>query len=354
MHVALTGNIPGATTAGIMLLTRARQLGFPLTVEVVGDPQKAPNIPGPAVVYAPVLASCGVGREHGFGATVVIPGPPGHPVMVTAQPHGVGGWFLADRTGEGTHPATRAFIRLSRDPRLPARHLGKDLRRAMKVLGMSSDPAVLDVLFGAPVPPLLRLALALRAGRAISGGRGEPVTRYLAASMTTRDPIGPSFDRARTLADLRAGAYQWIVDRLSTSVHDRVEEWLNIALQLAEEDDGRDLELVHALAELGSHLVQLPQHSILPPLGAAEDSAAVGLKEALTAEGDGDACQQLCQMFRFLGGHYVDEVPEHALDVCDDPAPDDVVSRWQWFSTQVRAGRKRADALWTSIFDPPQ
>lgn len=352
MEVALRGSSPGATTAGIMLLTRARQLGDHLQVAIVGDPDDIIPIPGPAVLYAPVLASCGVGRQDGYGATVVVPGPPGQPILCTVQPHGIGGWFLVDRRGRGAQPATEAFVRLSLDQRPEARKLGRDVRKAMTVLGMSTDPAVLDVLFGAPAPPLLRLALALRAGRAMAGGRGEPITRFLSRGIDdASDPL--SLDHpADIVGVMKEGKLQWVLDRLSHAVHDSAEEWCQQAIELAAADGGRDLELLSALAEIASNLAQLPQHSILPPLGAAEDSVAVGLKAGLTADGDGDANQQLSQMFRFLGGKYVESDP-HALFVCDEPPPEDLIGRWKWFCGQVRIGRKSADKLWPEIIDPP-
>jgi hypothetical protein len=223
----------------------------------------------------------------------------------------------------------------------------------MATLGMSPDPAVLDVLFGAPVPPLLRLALALRAGRSLSGGRGEPITRYLAGHPEgAGDPLSDEFDPQRLLARSDAGELQWVLDRLSTSIRDEAEAWCEQAVRLARDDGGGDLRLYHELVNLASHLVQLPSHSILPPLGAAEDSVAVGLKAALRADGDGDANQQLRQVFRFLGGRYVDH-HDHPFDVCDAEAPDDPIGRWEWFCGEVRRGRKRADELWTWIIDPP-
>ena len=36
--IALSGSSPSTMTAGIVLLTRARQLGFRLSISVVGDP----------------------------------------------------------------------------------------------------------------------------------------------------------------------------------------------------------------------------------------------------------------------------------------------------------------------------
>lgn len=355
MEVALRGSSPGATTAGIMLLTRARQLGIPMSVTVVGDPDEIVSVPGPAALYAPVLASCGVGREHGHGALVVVPGPPGKPLLTTATPHGVGGWFEVTRTGEGCHPATRAYVRLCNDARVPARKIGKDLRRVLGALGVAPEPGVLDVLFGAQVPPLTRLSLALRAGRSLSGGRGQPITRYILGSVPDRDPLPAGYDPARLRRDIEAGTLQWVLDGLSPALHDAAEEWAETALRLSLEDDGRDLELVYRVVEMVSHLVQLPAHSILPPLGAAEDSVAVGLKAGLNADGAGDANAQLIEMFRFLGGRFVPDA-EHAYSVIDDapPGPEDTVGRWQWFCHQARVGRKQSDALWSQITDPPQ
>ncbi len=352
MDVVLRGSMPGATTAGILLLTRARQLGLPLQVSVIGDPEASTPIPGPAVLYAPVLASCGVGREEGAGGLVIVPGAPRDPLMMTATPHGVGGWFLVDRSGSGHHPATQAFVRLSRDPRVPARHLAKDVRRAMEVLGMAPEPAVLDVLFSADVPPLTRLSLALRAGRALSGGRGEPITRFMSGHLgDDKDPLPSTFDAGATLAAMEGNEWQWIIDELSPAIRDRAEAWLAEAAKLARDDDNRDLALVHALAELASHLVQLPPYSILPPLGAAEDSVSVGLKAALSVSEARDALRQLIAMYRFLGGRYTTD-DEPTMVVCNDTPPEDKIGRWQWFCTQVRTARKQADEKWPTIHNP--
>jgi len=215
---------------------------------------------------------------------------------------------------------------------------------------------VLDVLFGARVAPFTRLSLALRAGRVLSGGRGQPITRYVSGMLAEdRDPLSQEFDRDDFVRRAEARELQWIFDCLSPVLRDSAEEWVEMALKLAREDDGRDLEFLYRVAEIASHLVQLPPHSILPPLGAAEDSVAVGIKAALNAEGSGDASEQLVHTFRFLGGRYVNDA-SHWYDVVQDPPPDpeDNVGQWRWFCGQVRQGRKDAEALWPIIVDPPQ
>lgn len=352
MDVALRGSSPGVTTAAILLMTRARQLGLRLRVDIVGDPDDITPVPGPAVVHAPVLASCGVGRKDGMGATVVVSGPPTEPLLLSVQDHGLDGWFSVDRGQEGVHPATQAYVRLTRDARVDARHLAKELRRSFAGVGMSVETLVLDLLFGAPISPLSRIAFALRAGRAISGQRGQPITRVLSSHDYDRDPISPDFDPERVRAWLHDGSLQWIADRLSPTVRDRVEDWVEVAARVTAEDGGRDLVLVHALAELASHLVQLPAQSILPPLDSALDGVALCAGRALTATGDGNASFQLGQVFRFLGGRYIADAPHvHDVDVHDPP--EDRVERWRWFCKAALIGQRRAEELWPLIWDAP-
>jgi len=351
MHVALRGSSPGATTAAILLMTKARQLGLRVDVVIVGDPDDITPVPGPAVVHAPVLASCGVGRKDGMGGTVVVSGPPTEPLLLCVQNHGEDGWFEVDRGQQGCHPATQAYTRLTRDARVDARHLAKELRRTLVGLGMSAEPAILDILFGAPVPPLTRISLALRAGRHLSNTRGQPLTRFLAPhDHDDHDPVPSEFDPDQVRSWLDGDRLSWVTDRLSLTVRDQVEEWLHLAARLSAEDDGRDLALVHALAELTSHLVQLPPQSILLPLDAAMDGVALCVGKGLQAGGDGNASFQLGQVFRFLGGRYVDSA-DHVYDVDVHDPPPDRIGRWTWFCRAARIGQQRSEEIWRDIWD---
>jgi hypothetical protein len=143
-----------------------------------------------------------------------------------------------------------------------------------------------------------------------------------------------------------------VIQGLTPSIRVEAKRFVKLARELAQEDGGRDLVLLYHLAELASQLVQLPPGSILPPLGAAEDSVATGLQSALDAEGEGDANKQLQQVFQFLGGKYVPEAA-HSFFVCQETPPREHIARWQWFCGQVRQGRKVADAIWPQIVDPP-
>ena len=309
---------------------------------------------GPALVHSAVLASCGIGRKLGSGALVIVPGPSAAPLSVCLNDDGAGTWFTIDRSGAGGHPCTRAFVKMCRENSLEARDVARRLRRAMAALGCAPEPAVLDLLFSAPAPPLLRLAMALRAGRAISGETDGAMTRFLAQDVQglpdpLPDPLSPA-----ALAEARAdGRFQALLHRLSVGLHDPVEEWLDYAAAAAAvaPDYGA---LASHLVGIASHVCALPPNAMMPPLDAASDAVAVGLAAALGATGEGhDANRVLADTFRFLGGRFTASA-RHAICVEETAPPADRLERWRWFCASTRRAATAADALWRRVVDPVQ
>jgi len=335
-------------------MSRARRLGQRVDVEVVGDPEDIATVAGPAIVYSPVLAGCGVGRTLGSGPLVIVSGAATEPLAVSLDIEGISNWFTVDRSGEGLHPGTRAFVLLCRDPRTEARNLGRQLRRALDALGCPPEPAILDLLFGSPAAPLERLSLGLRAGRAMTGGGAMPLTRYMGSSMgALPDPL-PSPCTVAGLNEAReCGHLEQLLDRLRLGVRDNVDDWLSGVNALS--GGGHEMDpLICGLSEVGSHLLVLPHSGLLPPLDAAMDAVAVGLGPALGAtRGQTDANASLVEMFRFLGGSFVDNA-RFAIDVAGEPPPDGRVARWGWLCESVQVAADTADRLWRKVIDPPQ
>ena len=354
MTVTLQGNSPAALTAGILLLSRARSFGHRLDVEIVGDPDDLTPVEGPAIVYSAVLASCGIGRKLGSGALVIVPGPSAAPLAASLSDGGVGRWFFIDRSGAGGHACTQAFVRMCRDRDLETRDLARRLRRALAALGSAAEPAVLDLLFDAPAPPLVRVALALRAGRAISGSTTGGLTRYLAQDVTDLpDPLAPDLDRAGLEAACDDGRASAVLGRLALRLHDPVEEWLRDAREAAHRDPAYG-DLAAHLVGMGSHVGTLPANAMLPPLDAPADGIAVGLAAALGAtEGPADANRTLQETFRFLGGRFTPSA-KHALPVESSAPPDGRLARWDWFCASTRSAAAAADTLWRRVVDPDQ
>ena len=355
MDVTLKGPSPLALTVGILLLARARSFGIPRPrVAVLGDPDDIAAVVGPAILHSHVLASCGVGRELGQGALVVVPGPPDAPLMVSLAREGVGPWFSLDTSGRGAHPATRALLALSRDARPGARQVGKRFRELLRALGVPAEAPVLDLLFGAPEPPLTRVALTLRAGRGITGESGLPVAAFLTSEVDELpDPLPAGLSGEEVLRRWRAGELEAVLGRLRLGARDHVEEWLGAMEAQAREDGGRDLALVAAMGELLSHLAMLPPYGMLPPPDAAADAVATGLVRALGATGKGDdANRTLAEIFRFLGGRFVASDPHPiALPVAAPPA--DREGRWAWFAAGTAEAAACVDGLWRQIMDKP-
>lgn len=331
MQVALKGSSPATLAAGILLLARARSFGQRLSVEIVGDPEDIGVVHGPALLSSAPLASCGVGRELGSGSTVIVPGPRQEPLAVSLSPNGVGDWFFIDRTGQGIHPATQAFVALRKDSRTRARWLAQQVAGGIQLLGSPPDPAVLDILFGAPVPPLTRLSVALRAGRGLSGARGEPVTRYF-SDEESADPV----------------------QRLLPEAREAVEACLRTVEHLSIEDGGRYRPLFDAFREILQHVAMLPPRSILSPLDPTLDGVAFALGRALSAtEGNPQAQMGLLETYRFLGGRFTDRA-QYPVELPADLPPADRLGRWRWFCTHVDQAARRIEPLWRNLVDPPQ
>jgi hypothetical protein len=355
MRVALRGSSAASVTAGILLMSRARRLGQRVDVQVVGDPADIAEVRGPAIVYSPVLAGCGVGRSLGSGPLVIVSGPPSQPLAMSLENRGTSGWFTVDRSGDGLHPGTRAFVRLCHDSRTEARNLGRQLRQALDALGCPPEPAMLDLLFGAPATPLDRLSLGLRAGRAMTGSSSMPLTRYLRSStVSLPDPLA-SPCTPEGLAEARtSGQLDSLLGRVRLGVRDNVDDWLKGVGALPCGEGLAMDALMCGLAEVGSHLLVLPHSGLLPPLNAAMDAVAVGLGPALGAtSGQTDANGALVEMFRFLGGTFVDDI-RFAIDLETDPPPEPRLERWKWLCESVEVAAATADRLWRRVIDPPQ
>jgi len=351
----LAGSSPGAMTAAILLMTRARQLGYPLRVDIMGEAKDITAVEGPAVTHAPVLASCGVGREHGAGGTVVVGGPADRPLLISTHPDGLDSWYTASRQGSGEHAATQAFYRLANDPRVEARKLAKDIRRVLALLGVLPSPFVLDTLFSAELPPLTRIAFTLRAGRAASNLPCQSITQFLSGKgLTAMEPFEAATPAPEEVISLlqSADVGSPLLAGLTESAGVRLGQWCRLAEVVSTADQGRDGDFIAQMASLLSHLVQLPSHSMLPPLDSTLDGVALCIPRGSVALDSEDANARLREVFQFLGGRYVTQ-GRNVHTVYAIPPPEDRLARWSWFCQAALEGRRRADELWSQITDPP-
>lgn len=355
MSVEIKGASARALTAGILLMSRARSFGLRVDVSVVGEPDDIAHVHGPALVYSPVLASCGIGRGPGDPALVTVPGPAEEPLAVCLSVNGLGPWFFVDRAGKGVHPATVALLQLCRSADPAARNAALMLRRALAAAGITSEPAILDLLFGAPVPPLQRIAVALRAGRAMQGGQAPPITRALATDLPDSSELLPTPCSAAALAEARlAGRLDPLLAALHPGARAAVLEWLTALDGL--DPAGRDAAdpLLASLAELMMHVITLGPKGMLPVLDPAMEAVAVGLGSAVGAtKGPSDAAHSLLELYRYLGGRFVAS-SRYPVLLEGPPPPSERLDRWVWLSEAAREAAERADALWRRVMDPVQ
>ncbi len=353
MQVALQGSSASVITTGILLLTHARRLGQPIKVAIVGEPGDAALVEGPALVSHPVLAGCGVGRVQKSPNLVMMPGAAKEPLAVCLTANGLTDWFFVDRNGSGVHGSTRAFVRLCRNPELDALNLGRVLRRALAATGCPPEPALLDLLFGAPLPPLERLSLALRAGRAMTGASGDLFTRYIESGVTDLpDPLPSPCTMELFKAAEEDGTLEKLLDRVQPGIRAAIADWL-VGMRGLGQAAAMD-ELVCGIAEVGSHLVTLPMAGMLPRLDAGNTAIAMNLGPAIGAV-DAQSCaiQVLIEMFQFLGGRFVDHSP-FAVKVAGDPAPEGRLERWEWLCKAAVVAKDESELIWRRLVDPVQ
>jgi len=353
VQVALRGSSASTVTAGILLLTQAKRLGFPIQVAIEGDAKDVARVAGPALVYSPVLSGCGVGRVEKSNALVCMAGPSMDPLLVSLGHGGLDEWFRVDRAGGGKHPSTEAVVRLCRHSSADGQNLGRVLRGALDAIGCPAEPALLDMLFGAPVPPLERIALALRAGRTMTGAAGDSFTRFIRSGTDDLpDPL-PTPLTIAALGDAReSGHIDRLLGRLQPGLDVAVEDWLHGVAVL---DDTEAMgHLVSSIAEVGSHLLCLPMAGMLPRLSPEREAVARGLGPAIGAVAPvGCAMESLMTTYKFLGGQFVDHSP-YALNVPGDPPPEGRMERWIWLCRSAYTAKEEAESLWRRLVDPVQ
>lgn len=353
MQVALRGSSASTVTVGILLLTHARRLGERITVSIVGDGSDAAEVRGPALVYSAVLSGCGVGRVAKSNALVCLGGRATEPLVVSLVEGGITDWFELDRSGAGLHPSSQAVVRLCRHPNADGKNLGRVLRGALAALGCPAEPALLDLLFGAPLNPLERLALALRAGRTMTGSTGDSFNRFVQSGVDNLpDPLPTPLSEEAFQFAIESGHIQRLLSRIQPGIRDSVEDWLFGIQCLDEQDDMNGL--LRSVAELGSFLVSLPMAGMLPSPSAGAASIANHLGRAIGAVDEQNcAMQSLIGTFEFLGGNFVDHSP-FAVEISGAPPPEGRMNRWQWLCQSAVLAREESERLWERLVDPVQ
>jgi hypothetical protein len=348
VQVVLRGSSASTVIVGILLLTRARRLGERVAVSIVGDPEDVASVQGPALVYSPVLSGCGVGRVAKRNALVCMPGPASEPLALSMEDAGLDEWFEIDRSGAGTHASTRAVISLCRHPEPEGQNLGRVLRNALAAVGCPAETALLDLLFGAPLNPLHRLALSLRVGREMTGQTGDPFTRFVRSGIEDLpDPLPTPLSAEGLREAVNNGHVGRLLRRLQPGIDDEVQDWLE-GVERVDALDGF-AELVRDIAEVGSHLVALPMAGMLPTLPNHQVVVAEYLGRAIgSVQGQQCAMAALIETYEFLGGVFIEHSP-FAVAVPGSPPPSGRMERWQWLCQTAHLAIDETEALWDRL-----
>jgi hypothetical protein len=261
---------------------------------------------------------------------------------------GLEGWFVVDRSGAGFHESTQAVIALCRHPEPEGQNLGRVLRNALAAVGCPAEPALLDLLFGAPLDPLHRLALALRVGREMSRAIGDPFTRFVRSGIEDLpDPLPTPLSADALKEAVSNGHVSRLLDRLQPGIHDQVQDWL-VGVERVEAHPGFS-GLVRDIAVVGSHLVSLPMAGMLPTLPHHQEVLAEYLGRAIGAvQGEHCAMAALVETYQFLGGVFIEHSPFAVAIPGSDP-PEGRVERWQWLCQAAHVTMDETEAIWKRL-----
>ena len=341
-------------TAGTLLLSRSKRLGIPLVVEVVGEPREVEVVPGPAVFYSQVLASCGVGRELGEGPLVVIPGPEADPVLCNMGSFSEGSpWFLVDTSGEGQHPATRDFVKLLRSRNPDAIRATATIGWLFRWLNIPLETSLLDLLFNAPVSPLDRLGVTIRAAREMTGGgRTRSLTQSLVKGGFDCELLAEGFSGGEVIEAVRRGDLDELFSSYPEVTSRQLRDWLDQMERVAAGPDDIGLEIVSQALELMANVAMLPVGCMLPAPPAEAIGVARGMVRALGARKSGaDANGRLVETYRFLGGRFVD-FSEYPVMLTNEPPPTGRVERLEWLIRSAESAADEAERIWKRLMNP--
>jgi len=261
---------------------------------------------------------------------------------------GLDEWFVVDRDGTGSNESSQAVISLCRHPEAEGQNLGRVLRNALGAVGCPAEPALLDLLFGAPSDPLHRLAFALRVGREMTGAAGDPFTRFVRSGIDDLpDPLPTPLSAEHLKDAMENGHVRRLLGRLQPGIHDAVQDWLEGVAQV--EPLPGFSQLVRDIAEVGSHLVSLPMAGMLPTLPHHQEALAGHIGRAIGAvQGEHCAMAALIETYTFLGGSFIEHSP-FAVPVPGSPPPEGRIARWQWLCQTAHIAREESDSLWERL-----
>ena len=321
MPLTLKGSWPATLSAGILLLSKARRLGIPISVQILED--SMPIIKGPALIRDSLLVGLGLTKSKTDNNLVVVPGDSCAPILLRL---GEADWVFVDRSGKGYLDSTKTFMSLFHTHKEFV-SLGLQAIAALRRLGVAIEPCVLDVLFAEHLDPILRFQLFLALGRVLSDKQGQSLSSVF---LKNKSPTQSGVVQPEILKKVR----EWL-QQVSTisEQHEVFAQQANQLVQQFEKITIHDLSL-----SLNSHLISIVR----------------SIKQGLAAiDSNHDALTIMKRRFTFLGGGFTQKA-ENVITLPDVICPEEQISKWQWLCSQAHAGSAEVERLWLRITNPMQ
>jgi hypothetical protein len=224
--------------------------------------------------------------------------------------------------------------------------------RLFRWAGVPPEPALLDLLFGAPVDPLTRIGMTLQASATMTKSRvHRSVSEHLSGGIET-PLLNDGISGAQVLELWHSGALKGVFAALPDGVAVAIGDWLSSMEQFNSQEGGDCEALLAALATLLGNVLLLPQGCMLPMLDPTNRGLAIGIVNVLGArEKDSDTNKSLLDVFRFLGGRFEHSSP-YPFRLPDTPAPEGRTERWMWLVSSVEQAAEEMENIWSEAMSP--
>lgn len=322
MNIRLKGSPPACLTTGILLLSKARTFGQPISILIEGNKQSFGNWTTATLAFSPVMAA--VGFPTGLHPEVIVLGGPSlSPLHIRIHDK----WIQIGRTGIGTTPISKAIVNIYRQSDRSSQNSQTMLNQFFVRFGIPKEPSVIELLTNDQIPIKIRFQLlkALRLTFGISWSQPQFVNHLF------------SFDAEKDISE------QWPLQE--AAMQEVMGEAFISLIQTNFSNTDLCAQIQQCCLEWGQHIT-IPQENItnVPEWGHIIRSFPTAIGKTATHH----PLDLLQNKFVTLGGSW-SQTNDQSIIVGANPKCLENQSELDWVWTESHVAYEQTERLWRRV-----